>query len=108
MNEFLEGIRESISLSKMVEFEGTQVLNMSADIRSDATGQADYTISILNNKIYIDNLEHFREEIENFKQLIRDREDYLFEIYYPDVEGEDGDIDGDIEGGTEGEGTEEE
>lgn len=108
MNEFLEGIRESISLSKMVEFEGTQVLNMSADIRSDATGQADYTISILNNKIYIDNLEHFRKEIENFKQLIRDREDYLFEIYYPDVEGEDGDIDGDIEEGTEGEGTEEE
>ena len=88
MNEdnILDGMRETISLNKVVEFEGQQVLNMTADVRSEPNSQMNYTVSVLNNVLYTENLEYFRKEIQEFKQVVYERENYLFEFYYPEKE----------------------
>ena len=86
MDNILDGMRETISLNKVVEFEGVQVLNMMADIRSEPNSQMNYTVSVLNNVLYTENLEYFRKEIQEFKQVVHERENYLFEFYYPEKE----------------------
>ena len=86
MDNILDGMSETISLNKVVEFEGVQVLNMMADVRSEPNSQMNYTVSVLNNVLYTENLEYFRKEIQEFKQVVHERENYLFEFYYPEKE----------------------
>lgn len=85
-DNILDGMTETISLNKIVEFDGTQVLNMTADVRSEPNSQMNYTVSVLNNVLYTENLEYFRKEIQEFKQVVYERENYLFEFYYPEKE----------------------
>ena len=85
-DNMLDGMTETISLNKIVEFDGTQVLNMTADVRSEPNSQMNYTVSVLNNVLYTENLEYFRKEIQEFKQVVYERENYLFEFYYPEKE----------------------
>ena len=103
-DNILDGMTETISLNKIVEFDGTQVLNMTADVRSEPNSQMNYTVSVLNNVLYTENLEYFRKEIQEFKQVVYERENYLFEFYYPEkeevVEEETGEEP--VEEGTEG------
>ena len=42
-NNILDGMSETISLNKIVEFDGVQVLNMTADVRSEPNSQMNYT-----------------------------------------------------------------
>ena len=85
-DNILDGMTETISLNKIVEFDGVQVLNMTADVRSEPNSQMNYTVSVLNNVLYTENLEYFRKEIQEFKQVVYERENYLFEFYYPEKE----------------------
>lgn len=109
MDNILDGMREVISLNKVVEFEGRQVLSMRADVRSEPDSQMDYTVSVLNNTLYTENLEYFRKEIQEFKQIVHERENYLFGMYYPEQEEVEGsaeetpeEIEEEVEEGTEG------
>ena len=85
-DNILDGMREVISLNKVVEFEGKQVLSMTADVRSEPDSQMNYTVSVLNNTLYTENLEYFRKEVQEFKQIVHERENYLFSMYYPEQE----------------------
>lgn len=85
-DNILDGMTETISLNKIVEFDGVQVLNMTADVRSEPNSQMNYTVSVLNNALYTENLEYFRKEVQEFKQVVQERENYLFEFYYPEKE----------------------
>ena len=109
-DSILDGMTETISLNKIVEFDGVQVLNMTADVRSEPNSQMNYTVSVLNNVLYTENLEYFRKEIQEFKQVVYERENYLFNFYYPEKEEEvveeepvgEGVIEEPVEEGTEG------
>ena len=103
MDNILDGMREVISLNKVVEFEGQQVLSMTADVRSEPDSQMNYTVSVLNNALYTENLEYFRKEVQEIKQVVYERENYLFEFYYPEKEEvvEEEPIEEPIEEGTE-------
>ena len=103
-DNILDGMSETISLNKIVEFDGVQVLNMTADVRSEPNSQMNYTVSVLNNVLYTENLEYFRKEVQEFKQVVHERENYLFEFYYPEKEEvvEEEPIEEPIEEGTEG------
>ena len=103
-DNILDGMTETISLNKIVEFDGTQVLNMTADVRSEPNSQMNYTVSVLNNVLYTENLEYFRKEIQEFKQVVYERENYLFEFYYPEKEEvvEEEPVEEGVEEGTEG------
>ena len=103
-DNILDGMSETISLNKIVEFDGVQVLNMTADVRSEPNSQMNYTVSVLNNVLYTENLEYFRKEVQEFKQIVHERENYLFEFYYPEKEEvvEEEPIEEPIEEGTEG------
>lgn len=85
-DNILDGMSETISLNKIVEFDGVQVINMTADVLSEPSSQMYYTVSVLNNVLYTENLEYFRKEVEEFKQVVQERENYLFKIYYPEKE----------------------
>lgn len=85
-DNILDGMTETISLNKIVEFDGVQVLNMTADVRSEPNSQMNYTVSVLNNALYTENLEYFRKEVQEFKQVVHERENYLFSFYYPEQE----------------------
>ena len=97
-------MRETINLTKTAEWEGVQVLNMTAEVSSDPNSQMNYMISVLNNELYTSNIEYFRKEVQEFKQIVHERENYLFGFYYPEkeeaVEGETGEEP--VEEGTEG------
>ena len=86
MDNILDGMRETISLNKTAEWEGVQVINMTAEVSSDPNSQMNYMVSVLNNVLYTENLEYFRKEIQEFKQVVHERENYLFEFYYPEKE----------------------
>ena len=86
MDNILDGMRETISLNKTAEWEGVQVINMTAEVGSDPNSQMNYMVSVLNNDLYTKNLEYFRKEIQEFKQVVQERENYLFEFYYPEKE----------------------
>ena len=103
-DNILDGMTETISLNKIVEFDGVQVLNMTADVRSEPNSQMNYTVSVLNNVLYTENLEYFRKEVQEFKQVVHERENYLFEFYYPEKEEvvEEEPIEEPVEEGTEG------
>lgn len=79
-------MRETINLNKTAEWEGVQVINMTAEVSSDPNSQMNYMVSVLNNDLYTKNLEYFRKEIQEFKQVVQERENYLFEFYYPEKE----------------------
>lgn len=93
MDNILDGMRETINLSKTAEWEGQQVLNMSAEISSDPNSQMNYMVSVLNNDLYTQNLDYFRKEVQEFKQVVQERENYLFEFYYPEKIEEGGVVD---------------
>ena len=103
-DNILDGMTETISLNKIVEFDGVQVLNMTADVRSEPNSQMNYTVSVLNNVLYTENLEYFRKEVQEFKQVVHERENYLFEFYYPEKEEVVGEepVEEPVEEGTEG------
>ena len=86
MDNILDGMRETISLNKTAEWESVQVINMTAEVSSDPNSQMNYMVSVLNNVLYTENLEYFRKEIQEFKQVVYERENYLFEFYYPEKE----------------------
>lgn len=86
MDNILDGMRETINLNKTAEWEGVQVINMTAEVSSDPNSQMNYTVSVLNNVLYTENLEYFRKEVQEFKQVVHERENYLFEFYYPEKE----------------------
>lgn len=100
-DNILDGMTETISLNKIVEFDGVQVLSMTADVRSEPDSQMNYTVSVLNNTLYTENLEYFRKEVQEFKQVVHERENYLFSFYYPEKEEEVEEVDEDIEEGNE-------
>ena len=77
-------MRETINLTKTAEWEGVQVLNMTAEVSSDPNSQMNYMISVLNNELYTSNIEYFRKEVQEFKQIVHERENYLFGFYYPE------------------------
>ena len=87
-DNILDGMTETISLNKIVEFDGVQVLNMTADVRSEPNSQMNYTVSVLNNTLYTENLDYFRKEVQEFKRVVHERENYLFGFYYPEKEEE--------------------
>lgn len=89
-DNILDGMRETINLNKTAEWEGVQVINMTAEVSSNPNSQMNYMISVLNNDLYTKNLEYFRKEIQEFKQVVQERENYLFEFYYPEEIEEDG------------------
>ena len=84
MDNILDGMRETINLTKTAEWEGVQVLNMTAEVSSDPNSQMNYMISVLNNELYTSNIEYFRKEVQEFKQIVHERENYLFGFYYPE------------------------
>lgn len=104
MDNILDGMRETINLNKTAEWEGVQVINMTAEVSSDPNSRMDYMVSVLNNVLYTENLEYFRKEIQEFKQVVHERENYLFEFYYPEKEEvvEEEAIEEGAEEGTEG------
>lgn len=104
MDNILDGMRETISLNKTAEWEGVQVINMTAEVSSDPNSQMNYMVSVLNNVLYTENLEYFRKEIQEFKQVVYERENYLFEFYYPEKEEvvEEEPVEEEVEEGTEG------
>lgn len=104
MDNILDGMRETISLNKTAEWEGVQVINMTAEVSSDPNSQMNYMVSVLNNVLYTENLEYFRKEIKEFKQVVYERENYLFEFYYPEKEEvvEEEPVEEGVEEGTEG------
>lgn len=104
MDNILDGMRETINLNKTAEWEGVQVINMTAEVSSDPNSQMNYTVSVLNNVLYTENLEYFRKEVQEFKQVVHERENYLFEFYYPEKEEvvEEEPVEEGVEEGTEG------
>ena len=101
-DNILDGMTETISLNKIVEFDGVQVLNMTADVRSEPNSQMNYTVSVLNNALYTENLEYFRKEVQEFKQVVHERENYLFSFYYPEQEEVEEPVEERVEEETEG------
>lgn len=101
-DNILDGMTETISLNKIVEFDGVQVLNMTADVRSEPNSQMNYTVSVLNNALYTENLEYFRKEVQEFKQVLHERENYLFSFYYPEQEEVEEPVEEGVEEETEG------
>ena len=85
-DNILDGMTETISLNKIVEFDGVQVLNMTADVRSEPNSQMNYTVSVLNNVLYTENLEYFRKE--NGKYIVEGSfvENLIESIYFDDVD----------------------
>ena len=81
MNNTIKGMKESVNLSKTLEIGNESVVVMNADIRSDPSQEMQHTVTVVNHKLYTENLELCREGIKEFKEIVRQREDFIFDMY---------------------------
>lgn len=84
----VDGLRESITLNKVAELEGESVVRMSAEIFSDTTRETNYSVAVSNMELYTVNLAKFRTEIDEFRDVVKQREDFIIGLYYPEPEPE--------------------
>lgn len=77
-------LRETINLDKIIEIEGVTVARMSGQLFSDVNNELNYSVAISNYDLYLENLEECRKEIEEFYELLMEREDYMIERYHTD------------------------
>lgn len=82
----VDGLRESITLNKVAELDGEAIVRMSAEIFSDPTRETTYSVAVSNMELYTANLAKFRTEINEFKDVVKQREDFIIGLYYPEPE----------------------
>lgn len=87
--EKLEGLRETISLNKEVKIDGEDVVRLTADIHSDINSNITHNVAVINYKLYTENLDYCREQISHFKQVMKEREDFIINLYHPDLPEEE-------------------
>lgn len=79
----VKGLRESITLNKVAELGDLPVVRLSAEIFSDPSREIAYSVAVSDMDAYNKNLEHFRKEIDEFRDIAKQREDFILNLYHP-------------------------
>ena len=79
----VKGLRESITLNKVAELGDLPVVRLSAEIFSDPSREIAYSVAVSDIDAYNKNLEHFRKEIDEFRDIVKQREDFILNLYHP-------------------------
>lgn len=74
--------RETIQLRKIIEKDGINTVTMDATISSDINQAIDYRVSVTNQADYVENIDVYRAEIQEFETLAQNREDAIIAEYH--------------------------